>query len=169
VVQAARGVIHAWHRGTQIPRRAYDKYPVLRSGPFHVVLRTFSYPSLFLLGPLAIPLTMGATQLQQVYIGFNPNDMESGDSIFFQEHTRLQALLLGMCPAHLWHNGSYTAGCPRPILVGKHHQQQLEKLHESLTIAITDIVQRWWTDMNAGFPNRMPLEKEEENLLKASA
>lgn len=71
-----------------------------------------------------------------------------------------------MCPAYLWPKGSYRAGCPRPILIGKNHQQQLESLHEALTIAITDIVGRWWTDRDAQFQERMPLEKEEEDLLR---
>jgi hypothetical protein len=37
-----------------------------------------------------------------------------------------------------------------------------------LTLAITDVVQRWWTDDTARFPQRMPLPKEEEKLLQAS-
>lgn len=88
--------------------------------------------------------------------------------VYAQEHEKLEATLLDMCAAHLWHNGSYSAVCPRPILIGPHHQQQLEDLHGALTTAITDIVERWWTDDEAQMPQRMPLQPEEEEHLKVS-
>lgn len=77
-----------------------------------------------------------------------------------------ESCLLKLCRAETWHKGSYTHGCPRPILITKHHQRQLEELHEALTLAITDIVQRWWTDDTARFPQRMPLPTQEEELLQ---
>ncbi|KZL80922.1 hypothetical protein CI238_06647 [Colletotrichum incanum] len=42
----------------------------------------------------------------------------------------------------------------------------MQDLHNALTIAVIDIVQRWWTDEDARFPERMPLEPKEEELLK---
>lgn len=39
-------------------------------------------------------------------------------------------------------------------------------LHEALVTAITDIVRRWWSDVDRRFPQRMPLKAEEEELLK---
>lgn len=109
---------------------------------------------------------MGIVQMQQIRIGTNPHGFEADETAFLKQQEKLQATLLALCPAHLWHDGSYSAGCSRPILIGRHHQQQLENLHEALTIAITDIVQRWWTDSDARFPEQMPLEKEEGDLLK---
>ncbi|KAF5641773.1 multidrug transporter [Fusarium tjaetaba] len=85
---------------------------------------------------------------------------------FSGEEARFQEKLLKLCPANLWHKASYTAGCPRPVLVGQHHQRQLKDLHEALTAAITDVVQRWWSDRDARFPERMPLEAKEEELLQ---
>jgi hypothetical protein len=76
--------------------------------------------------------------------------------------------LLGLCTATLWPHDSYAAGCPRPILVQKHHNQQLEVLHAALSAALTDIIERWWTDKDAHFPDRMPLLKREEDILKVS-
>jgi hypothetical protein len=87
---------------------------------------------------------------------------------FAREEAQLQESVLKLCPANLWHNGSYASGCPRPVLVGEHHQQQMQDLHEALTAAITDIVQRWWSDTEARFPERMPLEAREEELLRVS-
>ncbi|KAH6876396.1 hypothetical protein B0T10DRAFT_414530 [Thelonectria olida] len=115
---------------------------------------------------------MHTHQLLQIHLGAQPHNYEpvardkAKSSIYLQDEAKLETTLLGLCPANLWHNGSYAAGSPRPILIGKHHQQQMEDLHEALTAAITDVVQRWWTDGDARFPERMPLEKEEEELLK---
>lgn len=110
--------------------------------------------------------------LTQIYLGaqscdyelIDPKNIDTGT--YAREEAKLQESVLELCPANLWHNGSYSAGCPRPILVHQHHQRQLQELHEALTIALTDIVQRWWTDDNACYPDRMPLEKVEEDILK---
>ncbi|KAF7593644.1 hypothetical protein BBP40_011049 [Aspergillus hancockii] len=61
---------------------------------------------------------------------------------------------------------SCTAFCPRPILVSPEHQRQWKELHKALVLAITDIVERWWKDPAAHLPERMPLEPQEEDLLK---
>ncbi|KAL0943351.1 uncharacterized protein CTRU02_201237 [Colletotrichum truncatum] len=115
---------------------------------------------------------MHTHQLMQICLGPQPHQYGpvAGRSVdkaaYRQEEVKLQEELLKFCPADLWHDGSYSAGCPRPILLNKYHQKHLEELHEALTIAIVDIVQRWWTDKSARFPERMPLEAEEEELLK---
>ncbi|KAK2597432.1 hypothetical protein QQS21_005980 [Conoideocrella luteorostrata] len=88
------------------------------------------------------------------------------NSHYKEEHDKQERYLLSKCAAHLWHDGSYSAICPRPVLVGKHHLQRMEDIHEALTAAITDIVQRWWSDSDARLPIRMPLEPEEEEHLK---
>ncbi|KAI6777649.1 uncharacterized protein J7T54_003818, partial [Emericellopsis cladophorae] len=126
---------------------------------------------------------MVTTQLQQVHLvkqapGYQLVDPSTSNllpgidgiataaDLYRQEHEALEDNLLAACAAHLWHKGSYRAVCPRPILIRKHHQRQLEALHEALTAAIIDIVQRWWTDEEARLPERMPLEPEEEEHLK---
>ncbi|KAF5008191.1 hypothetical protein FDECE_5524 [Fusarium decemcellulare] len=117
---------------------------------------------------------MHTNQLTQVQLrgaqpdgDFEPVTRHSIDTgTYSRDEAKHQDTLLGLCPANLWPKGSYAAGCPRPILVGEHHRQQMQDIHEALTIAITDIVQRWWTDPNARFPERMPLEREEEDILK---
>lgn len=91
---------------------------------------------------------------------------DDNSGTYAQDEADYHSALLKLCPENLWHQGSYASGCPRPILVGQHHQEQMEHLHEALALAIADIVQRWWTDPDARFPERMPLEKEEEELLK---
>lgn len=117
---------------------------------------------------------MYTDQLLQITFGSRPGDYTPGaaysidKAVYQQAEDDQQKALLKLCPEGLWHNGSYAAGCPRPILIGKHHQQQMHDLHEALTIAIIDIVQRWWRDVDALFPERMPLEPEEEELLKVS-
>ncbi|KAK6224466.1 hypothetical protein QIS74_02793 [Colletotrichum tabaci] len=112
-----------------------------------------------------------STQLTQISFGAQPRDYAPAGQRFnpgdyHQQEADLREALLRLCPENLWHDGSYSAGCPRPILVGEYHQRQMEDLHEALTTAIIDIVQRWWTDDDARFWERMPLEAEEEDLLK---
>lgn len=110
--------------------------------------------------------------LQQIHLGVGSNGFEAvgnynGEKgVYTQEHETYQANLIRKCPASVWPHGSHNVGCPRPILVSNQHQEQLAELHEALRIAVTDIVQRWWTDREARFPERMPLENEEEDLLQ---
>ncbi|KAJ4069925.1 hypothetical protein NW756_002251 [Fusarium oxysporum] len=115
---------------------------------------------------------MQTEQLTQVHLGDDhgetrPISQQNFDvASFSSEEARFQEKLLNLCPANLWPKASYMTGCPRPVLVGQYHQQQLKDLHEALTAAITDVVQRWWSDKDAGFPERMPLEDKEEELLQ---
>lgn len=112
--------------------------------------------------------------LQQVHVGIGPHGYqpvashEATDDTYVREHDEYQTRLLAQCPANLWRKGSYLRSCPRPILLSGRHQRKLEALHDALTTAITDIVDRWWTDQEARFPERMPLEPEEEDLLQVS-
>ncbi|KAI1826001.1 hypothetical protein F4861DRAFT_146473 [Xylaria intraflava] len=85
-----------------------------------------------------------------------------------REHDEYQASLLSKCPAETWPHHSYRSICPRPILFRQHHQQQLKELSAALTTALNDIVKRWWIDQDARFSERMPLEQEEEDLLRVS-
>ncbi|KAM0081490.1 hypothetical protein ACKRZS_006343 [Fusarium odoratissimum] len=115
---------------------------------------------------------MQTEQLTQVHLGDDhgetrPISQQNFDvASFSSEEARFQEKLLNLCPANLWPKASYTTGCPRPVLVGQYHQQQLKDLHEALTAAITDVVQRWCSDKDARFPERMPLEDKEEELLQ---
>ncbi|CAG8092793.1 unnamed protein product [Penicillium salamii] len=65
-----------------------------------------------------------------------------------------------------WPAGCVEASCPHPLLITEKHQETFEKLAEALDLVIQDIVERWWTDEEAGFPLRMPLEPREEILLR---
>ncbi|KAL3295987.1 hypothetical protein RB213_011420 [Colletotrichum asianum] len=109
-----------------------------------------------------VQIQLGAVKDDSVHLAAHHIDFDT----LFREEEAYRSGLLDLCPEHLWHNSSYLAGCPRPILVSKSHQQQMEYLHEALVISIIDIVQRWWTDKGACFPKRMPLEPEEEELLR---
>ncbi|OAA76710.1 hypothetical protein LEL_06394 [Akanthomyces lecanii RCEF 1005] len=119
--------------------------------------------------PGPIPLRM-----QQVHLGrgplghlvVNPTD-ETLKAVYASEHAAQESILLKRCPADIWPGGtSYTYGCPRPILMYKRHHNQLVLFHESIVIAIADIVKRWFADKDARFPERMPLLKDEEELLQ---
>lgn len=80
------------------------------------------------------------------------------------ELNTMQKSLLASCPT--WPYDLYRRACPYPVLV--HHPRlcKLRDLHIALSAAITSIVERWWTDKDAHFPQRMPLEKQEEEILR---
>lgn len=67
-----------------------------------------------------------------------------------------------------WPVGSVDASCPCPVLTTQRYDDDLRNLHLALKLAIEDIIKRWWTDEEARFPLRMPLEPEEEDLLRVS-
>ncbi|WEW61322.1 hypothetical protein PRK78_006812 [Emydomyces testavorans] len=83
-----------------------------------------------------------------------------------EENLRLESHLLRLYPRESWPKECYRAACPHPILLHPQHHQSLQALHEALTLAVTNIVERWWTDTAARFPERMPLEPHEEDLLR---
>lgn len=72
--------------------------------------------------------------------------------------------LLASCP--VWPYDLYRRACPYPVLVPHPRLCELRDLHTALSAAITSIVERWWTDKDARFPDRMPLEKQEEEILQ---
>ncbi|KAI1755993.1 hypothetical protein F4782DRAFT_551073 [Xylaria castorea] len=112
------------------------------------------------------------TRLQQIRVVIDHPDHGSTTNSLTtiedhaQEHNRFQANLLSKCPAQIWPKGSYRVACPRPILVTGYHEQQISKLSQALTSAVNDIVERWWSDQKARLFERMPLKREEEDLLK---
>lgn len=67
-----------------------------------------------------------------------------------------------------WPAGSVNAGSPHPVLITQRHHEELQELHRALNLAIEDIIERWWTDEQAQFPQRMPLEPQEEDLLRVN-
>ncbi|KAI9370876.1 hypothetical protein BJX61DRAFT_544186 [Aspergillus egyptiacus] len=56
--------------------------------------------------------------------------------------------------------------CPHPILVSDRFMASVKEFHVALSAALTNIVQRWVVDEEADFPSRMPLERQEEDLLR---
>lgn len=74
--------------------------------------------------------------------------------------------LVRSCPVDQFPAGFLSTGCPYPILVTQGHLERLEEFHVALDLAITSIVERWWSDVDARFPQRMPLEAYEEQVLQ---
>ncbi|OJI89599.1 hypothetical protein ASPTUDRAFT_79543 [Aspergillus tubingensis CBS 134.48] len=110
-------------------------------------------------------------RLQQVHIplsggGYEPiNFINSRNAAYNLGHERIQESLLRFCSDKSWNNSSRSVFIPRSILVSSEHQCQWKELNNALVSAITDIVERWWTDSVSRFPERMPLEPVEEDLL----
>lgn len=93
----------------------------------------------------------------------HPADVESQQrlNLVDQYHSEL----LKISPRETWSGDAHLKSVPYPILGTEIHQQQLSTLSDALVLAITDIVERWWTDPAAHFPERMPIEPVEEELL----
>ncbi|OAA55623.1 hypothetical protein ISF_07728 [Cordyceps fumosorosea ARSEF 2679] len=108
--------------------------------------------------------TPAAERMRQVHLGLasSPCPIAAGR----EEHAAHEAMLLARCPARAWPHASYRASCPRPVLLTGAHIRHLNVLHDALAAAIADIVPRWWRDRDAGFPERMPLPADEEELLQ---
>ncbi|UKZ69091.1 uncharacterized protein TrAtP1_010104 [Trichoderma atroviride] len=108
----------------------------------------------------------------QIHLGRGPRGFEEVSTVqaqgnfYLWESETMKAALMRLCPPRLWPHASYNNSCPRPILVNLRHETMLRELNTALTLSLTDIVDRWWSDKAAKFPQRMPLEPIEEGLLK---
>ena len=74
--------------------------------------------------------------------------------------------LLTSCPQSSWPLEINQQSCPHPIMIPQKHLPKIEELHEALTLAVTNIVERWWMEKDARFPERMPVELQEESVLR---
>ncbi|RAL07451.1 Clavaminate synthase-like protein [Aspergillus homomorphus CBS 101889] len=110
--------------------------------------------------------------LQQVHVPLNGGQPEpiasfnSAKAAYTQDREAVQESLLRLCSVSSWHKSSRSAFVPQPVLISSVHQRQWKALNEALVLAITDIVENWWTDSESRFPERMPLEPAEEDLLR---
>ncbi|KAJ5212483.1 uncharacterized protein N7498_004129 [Penicillium cinerascens] len=89
-------------------------------------------------------------------------DPETRSALLEQYHRELEKC----SPRETWAGDAHQKSAPYPILGSVGHQRQLADLSEALVLAITDIVQRWWSDVDARFPERMPIDPVEEKLLQ---
>ncbi|RAK79541.1 uncharacterized protein BO72DRAFT_476137 [Aspergillus fijiensis CBS 313.89] len=102
----------------------------------------------------------GGGQFQPI-ASFDPSK-----ATYMEDQEAIQENLLRLCSRNSWHKSSRSAFIPRPIAVSAVHQRRWKDLNEALVLAITDIVERWWTDTESRYPERMPLEPAEEELLR---
>ena len=110
-------------------------------------------------------------RLQQVYFpdggGFSFVSSEEPDADIVAKVRGTYISRLKGCSSS-WPAGSLGASCPHPVLITARHHEELSELHRALNSAIEDIIERWWSDEQAQFPQRMPLEPGEEDLLRVS-
>ena len=114
----------------------------------------------------------GKQRIQQISLGLS---VQSGKLISAEKACKerqaadlagLRASLLTSTPQ--WPYSFHLQACPFPMVVPQKQLNDLKMLHELLSSAITNIVERWWTDEEARFPERMPLESLEEDVLRVS-
>jgi len=68
----------------------------------------------------------------------------------------------------LWPHGFDIAANPYPIVIPESLTDHLARLGDILCRATTNIVERWWKDPLANFPERMPLSPQQERILRVS-
>ncbi|KAJ7343928.1 hypothetical protein DFH08DRAFT_871481 [Mycena albidolilacea] len=113
-----------------------------------------------------------AQRLQQIIlsqsssVGRLTHPSEANISLRRKEKIPLEASLKASCRRSTWPKDSHLACTPHPILIDPQHDAAVRAIHEALVLAITSIVERWWTDTKANFSHRMPLEPQEEALLQ---
>ena len=111
-----------------------------------------------------------SSKTRQVSLGMSVQAGKLVDAEKAPEETRMadfrtmQASLLSSCSE--WLSNTRLQGCPYPMVVPQPQLDSLGTLHTLLCSAITNIVERWWTDEEARFPERMPLESYEEDVLR---
>ncbi|OQD98949.1 hypothetical protein PENVUL_c068G05048 [Penicillium vulpinum] len=98
-------------------------------------------------------------------VDYSPVLPEGLDVNLLDQNRRSYISRLSNCSSS-WPGGSLDASCPCPVLTTQRHDDELRNLHLALKLVLEDIIQRWWTDEEARFPLRMPLEQEEEDLLR---
>ncbi|KAJ5374596.1 hypothetical protein N7517_006602 [Penicillium concentricum] len=98
-------------------------------------------------------------------VDYSPVSSEGLDVNLLSQNRTSYISRLNNCSSS-WPAGSVDASCPCPVLTTQRHDDELRNLHLALKLAIEDIIERWWTDEEARFPLRMPLEQEEEDLLR---
>ncbi|XEV01776.1 hypothetical protein FSHL1_007063 [Fusarium sambucinum] len=55
---------------------------------------------------------------------------------------------------------------PHPFILPMDFVSNLVTFHEALALALDNIIERWWKDQDADFPNRMSFEPRVESLLR---
>lgn len=80
------------------------------------------------------------------------------------DYNELQENLHALSP--VWPHAFDIKACPHPLIVPQSQLFRIEKVHQLLSSAITNIIERWFSDGEARFPDRMPLEPLEEDTLK---
>lgn len=113
----------------------------------------------------------GGTGLQQICIsksgpGKTVEARNADPSLRGKEKLLLESNLLDQYSEKSWPKQVHRAVCPQPILWHSPHEKQVQVLHEALVLVITNIAERWRVDDEARFPERMPLEPYEEELLR---
>ncbi|KAL8651647.1 MAG: hypothetical protein Q9210_003135 [Variospora velana] len=105
-------------------------------------------------------LSLGLTRRKSRLVTVEIADGEAREA----DYNELQDNLHSLSP--VWPHALDVKACPHPLIVPQSQLLRLEKVHQLLSSAITNIVERWWSDEGACFPYRMPLEPLEEKTLK---
>ncbi|PQE30842.1 Taurine catabolism dioxygenase protein [Rutstroemia sp. NJR-2017a WRK4] len=101
--------------------------------------------------------------LDTIHSGNTCQNFHSSEA-YSRELQHFRESLLKSCSQ--WPPEYNTSASPCPLLVPESHIKHIERLGNALCRSVTSIVERWWTDPIAGFPQRMPVLPHQETILR---
>ncbi|KAJ5923337.1 hypothetical protein N7454_008582 [Penicillium verhagenii] len=112
-----------------------------------------------------------SVRIQQICLGKSTHDAvktptEVGHLESIRDCETYRTRMVQYLPPSIWPEGSVTSYSHPMLVDSENHINQIKDLQEALTAAIVSIVERWW-EPKATFPDWMPLEPYEEDLLRS--
>ena len=111
----------------------------------------------------------GANFLRQICLEapFDPSTPHTkhlDEKLYNKEIQEFRESLLGS--SSNWPKQYDTVASPLPALIPENLQQHVDQLGNILTRAVTNIVERWWSDEESKFWQRMPILEHQEAVLR---
>lgn len=107
--------------------------------------------------------TFFQVSLDRTHRGDAYQNGDSGEG-FSKELDQFRDNLTKSCPQ--WPPAYNISASPLPLVIPESLVNHLDGLGNTLCRAVTSIVERWWTDQTASFPQRMPLLPHQEQVLR---
>jgi len=95
---------------------------------------------------------------------FMPQTESITKDAYSKELLKFRESLLQSSP--IWPKQLNTVASPLPTLIPGYLEKHLENLGNYICRAVTSIVERWWSDKDARFWERMPLLEHQEEVLR---
>ncbi|KAK4139905.1 aerobactin siderophore [Dichotomopilus funicola] len=113
-------------------------------------------------GPWLRQVSLGASTIPGIFV--SPEDAGQ-DTRVMEDKCIQEALVRNTAPYGQVPRAAVQLN-PHPAVIPMKFLEDLNLFQQALAVALVDLVDRWWTDEEADFPSRMPLEPRAESLLR---